>query len=542
MNDRQRLTPVMPAAPRRATHRRPHAAATVVAAIVTALIASLTLPFPTLAATAAAGKAGAAAQSDPPAPAPAGGAAEPALPSPPSSPPAAADGSGTLSLRRATALALGNDPEVAAAAAAAAADDAAARVVADAFRTEAGVSSTPGIGRGLPVAVAGQVPAVASVAVHQLLYNNEQRAKGFSARATTAVTQATWQRTRVTTARTVAALYARAWSDQLLVAAADRRLAACEAMSRRAADLHAEGRSTDLDLAQARLREAKARLRRLEVVSARDADQWELRRRLGLGAGAPLDLPADPLADLPDPAASASSANLADLAIVTPSAGAAPAAGPENPPAPPDPNLTAALAADVTLHGLDHQIELLTRAREQRDGWLSPLTVDAEAQYSRLSRANGVDQFYVKFREDDWSVALALSYPLWTGGRLRDGIARNDANIEQLKQQRSARVEQLAIDVHRAEATLDQARAGLDIARQASAVAEEDLRISGALAAEGRAQPDAQDSREATLADAREEDIKAAAALLDARVGLLAVRGDLLAILGIGLADSGNPP
>ncbi len=525
MNDRQRPAPVMPAAPRRAAHRRsPAAAAAVAAVIVTALLATLAVPLPTFAATATGGVV--AAQPNP-------------------SAPTAADGSGTLSLRRATALGLGNDPEVAAAAAAAAADDAAARVVADAFRPEAGVSSTPGIGRGLPVAVAGQVPAVASVGVHQLLYNNEQRAKGFSARATTAVTQATWLRTRVTTARTVAALYARAWSGQQLVAAADRRLAACEAMSRRAADLHAEGRSTDLDLAQARLREAKARLRRLEVVSARDADQWELRRRLGLPAGAALDLPTDPLADLPDPAAPASSANPANPANTTPPAATAPAPptpGAESPPAPPDPNLAAALAADVTLHGLDHQIALLTRAREQRDGWLSPLTVDAEAQYSRLSRANGVDQFYVKFREDDWSVALALSYPLWTGGRQRDGIARSDANIEQLKQQRGARVEQLAIDVHRAEATLDQARAGLDIARQASAVAEEDLRISGALAAEGRAQPDAQDSREAALADAREEEIKAAAGLLDARVGLLAVRGDLLATLGIGLADSGNPP
>jgi outer membrane protein len=422
---------------------------------------------------------------------------------PPAPPPTPVDSAGpaALTLRRAAELALGNAPEVAAAAAAWQGDQAGARLAADAFRPAAEVSSTPGVGRGLPVAVAGRVPAVVSVDVRQSLYNTEQRAQGLQARARSATTRAAWERARVQVVREIADLYARCWTDQQLLAGAERRLAAYQAMSGRAAALHAEARATDLDLAQARLREAKARLRRLEIAGARDTDLWELRRRLGLAADAPLALPEDPLQGTPEPAGGA---------------------------------LEAARAADPDLAAAARSVELLERAIQLRRGFLAQVTLDADAQYSRLSRANGIDQFYVKFREDDWSVAVAVAVPLWSGGRLRDAGAQAAAALDRQKQQQRAREEQLEIEVHRAAAALDQALATVDLARQSAAVAEEDLRIAEALAAEGRAEPDALDSRQAALADAREEEIKATASLLTARVQLLAVRGELLPTLTAG--------
>lgn len=403
-----------------------------------------------------------------------------------------------LTLERATELALASSPEIAAAAAAVAGDQAGARLAADAFHPGAEVGSTPGVGRGLPVAVGGRVPAIVTVDVHQSLYNTDLRSQGLQARARTAGTQAAYERARVQLAREIADLYARCWSGQQMLAGAERRLAAFQAMSGRAAALHGEARITDLELAQARLREAKARLRRMELAAARDADAWELRRRLGLGAGAPPALPEDPLGvgATPDPARDLRSGAL-----------------------------EAARAADPDLASMARSIELLDRARRLRRGLLAQVTVDADAQYSRLSRANGIDQFYVKFRDDDWSVALAVTVPLWSGGRLRDAGAQADAALDRLEQQRRAREEQLEIEVHRAAAGLDQALAAADLARQSGAVAEEDLRIAEALAAEGRANPDDLDSRHAALADARDEEIKATAALLTARVQLLAVRG-----------------
>jgi outer membrane protein TolC len=431
----------------------------------------------------------------------------PSLPSPPSPPAQAAEPSEAppLTLRRAAELALANAPEIAAARAATLGEEASARLAMDAFRPEADAGTTPGVGRGLPVAVNGHVPAVASFDLHQTLYNSLLRSEALEARAGAATTSAGHERARVQAARAIADLYARCWSGQQLLAGAERRLRAHEAMAKRAAALHEEGRATDLDLAQARLREAKARLRRMEVAAARDVDSWELRRRLGLAAGAPLPLPEDPLAGTPDPSRTLGEGSL-----------------------------EAARAADPDLRSAARALELLERARRLRLGFLAPVTVDADAQYSRLTRANGIDQFYVKFREDDWSIALAVTVPLWTGGRLRDGLARVEAGIDRLEQQRRARAEQIAIDVHRAEAALDQAQAATALARQASAVAGEDLSISGALAAEGRGNPDDLDGREAALADAQEEEIKATAALLTARVQLLAARGELLGALGIG--------
>ena len=430
----------------------------------------------------------------------AAGQAPPALqPSPPSAAPSAAPA--PLTLGRAAELALGNAPEVAAAAAAWQGDQAGARLAADAFRPAAEVSSTPGVGRGLPVAVAGRVPAIVSVDLRQSLYNTEQRAQGLQARARSATTRAAWERARVQVVHEIADLYARCWTGQQLLAGAERRLAAYQAMSARAAALHAEARATDLDLAQTRLREAKARLRRLEIAAARDADLWELRRRLGLAADAPLALPEDPLQGTPEPARG---------------------------------RFEGAPAADPDLAAAARSIELLERAIRLRHGILSQVTLDADAQYSRLSRANGIDQFYVKFRDDDWSVAVAVTVPLWSGGRLRDAGAQAAAELDRQKQQQRARTDQLEIEVHRATAALDQAQGAADLTRQSAAVAEEDLRIAQALAAEGRADPDALDSRQAALADAREEEIKATASLLTARLQLLAVRGELLTTLTAG--------
>jgi outer membrane protein TolC len=439
--------------------------------------------------------------------------ASPAMPGMPSGVTAAtaAGTGGILTLRRAAELALGHSHDVAAAAAALETDLAAARVAGDAFRPEAGVSTTPGVGRGLPVAVAGQVPAIVTVGVRQSLFNREDRSKGLAARAATAATRAAYQRARLQAARTAADLYSRCWTDQRQLALAEQRLEAYAAMARRAGELRDQGRATELDLAQARLRQARARLRRMEIAATRDADLWELRQRLGLPDAAAVALPEDPLAGVPDPRRGSPTLDLA-----------------------------AARAADPDLTAAGRQVDLLQRARDERRGILAPVTVEADAQYSRLSRANGIDQFYVKFRDDDWSIALAVAVPLWTGGRLRDGQARAEANLERVKEQRSARAAELEIEVHRAEAALQQAEAARGVGRQASAVAEEDLRIAEALAAEGRALPDDLDSRAAAVADAGDEEIKATAAILTARVQLLAVRGDLLDLLGID--DSAGEP
>src|SRR5207244_3460154 len=74
-------------------------------------------------------------------------------------------------------------PEAASARAQAAEADADARAAAATFAPRAFATTTPGYSSGLPVAVAGRVPSVFGVEVHQTLYDPARRAEALAARA-----------------------------------------------------------------------------------------------------------------------------------------------------------------------------------------------------------------------------------------------------------------------------------------------------------------------------------------------------------------------
>jgi outer membrane protein TolC len=421
-------------------------------------------------------------------------------PLPAQAPPAAAAAPEPLTLRQAAALAVAHSPSLGAARAGAAAGEASARLAEDAFKTEASFSTTPGYSRGLPVAVAGRVPAVAGIEVHRTLFDEQRRSDAIEARAEAIAQRSGFENARLAAARAAAEAYGQVWAADALAAAAERRLAA-EARGRaRVEALRGEGRATDLEVEQARLAEARAKLRRFSVQTERDLDRGELRRLTGLPPDRPLPLAEEPAAVLPAPG--------------------------------PGATLEAARAGDAELRYQGQQIELLDRAARLRGGIPAP-SVEAEAQYFRLSRANGVDQFYRTFKSDDWSIALAITYPLWSGGRLRDATARSEAHLSQLNEQHRAREAELAQQAARAEAAAAQAAAAVDVARQARAVSTEGLRLARVLADEARAEPGAVEAREADLADAEEEAAKAELRLFQARLQLLALRGELApALLG----------
>src|SRR5260370_30143999 len=108
--------------------------------------------------------------------------------------------------------------------------------------------------------------------------------------------------------------------------------------------------------------------------------------------------------------------------------------------------------------------------------------VDIGAQYSRLVRYPGYDQFYRAFKADNWSVGLSVNLPLWTGGRTADALAPSRASRQRLLAQRRSREAQLELVVPRAEAALGRAVARLSLSPRAEGLAEEDLRVARALA------------------------------------------------------------
>lgn len=405
-----------------------------------------------------------------------------------------------LTLRRAVELALARAPELAISRARADEGNASARLAGDAFHPEAFATTTPGYATGLPVAVAGRVPAIAGVEVRQTLYNTGRKSEALEARARAASLAGALERTRAETTESVVVAYARAFMDRARLEVARRRLRAEETILSRVTALRREGRQTDLDVERTALQVARAKQRLVEAESDRDLNQLILRRLVDWPANTPLLLAEDPLSALPEPA--------------------------------PGENFSTARARDPQLRAFDEQLESLRRVQKLQSRRWSPV-IEAEAQYSRLSRANNFDEFYLKFKADDFSVGVSLALPLWTGGRLAEAKARATANLDRVEAERRIWERDLELDVRRAEAAADRATAEMALAGRAAGVAQEGLRLARLLAQEGRGEVNALESQEIAAADAEEEMAKATVGVLAARARLLDLRGELpSAVLG----------
>jgi len=410
-------------------------------------------------------------------------------------PPARADAPEALTMARAVGLGLAHAPDVAVAFATDAEASASARLAADASHPEAWLTTTPGYSQGLPAAVSGRLPALAGVEVRQNLYDPARRADALEAQARRSLSRAGVETSKSATAQAVVLAYARCWADESLVADADRRLEVSVRLLERTEALRREGRATSLDVEKAALQEAQARQARLDRVSDRDLDQLELRRLIGWAPNVPLLLEGDPLASLPD-------------------------VGPED-------DVSLARASDPERRGLEEAVQAFEGAETLRGRSWAPV-VDIAAQYSRLVRYRGYEEFYRAFKADNWAVGLSVVLPLWTGGRTADALARSRASRERLVAQHRSREAQLELLMRRTEATFGRAVARLSLSRRAQGVAEEELRVARALAEEGRAGLADVDARDVAVADAGDEVVRARSELLAARVQVMSLRGELV--------------
>ncbi|HKC23223.1 MAG TPA: TolC family protein, partial [Thermoanaerobaculia bacterium] len=152
-----------------------------------------------------------------------------------------------LTLRATVVRALEHAPELAVSRGALEEAAAGSRSAASAFQPEAFVSTTPGYATGMPVAIAGRIPAIAAIDARQLLYDARTRAEVHLASARAEEATAAFGRARSETARAALALYARCWADETLLDAARRRVEVEENASARVAALEREGRATPLD-------------------------------------------------------------------------------------------------------------------------------------------------------------------------------------------------------------------------------------------------------------------------------------------------------
>ncbi len=403
-----------------------------------------------------------------------------------------------LTLKRAAELALAHAPETASARAAAAESASRARAAAAGFAPQAFATTTPGYSSGLPVAVAGRVPAVFGVELHQTLYDPARRAEALEAQAGAEGLAGASVLSSSSTARALLLSYSRNWEGRRRIENARRDLEAREMILRRVMALAREGRKTDLEVEQAGLEVARAKQTLGDRQAEQDLDRMELAWLIGSPRSEMLEIAEDPLAALPEPARSD--------------------------------NLAAARAADPQLAALDRQTDVLERAAYlQKHAWL-PI-VQAEGQYMRLSNYNNFDQYFVKFKSNDWAIGVSVAVPLWTSGRLGHGQAAAQSRLEKTRADRRARERDLELAIRRAEADLAHAQGELRLATRALALARDALRVAQALAGEGRGEPDAVERGEIAAAKAEDDLGQASQGLAAARAKLLELRGELPAAL-----------
>ena len=410
-----------------------------------------------------------------------------------------------LTLRRAVELAVERAPEVAVSRAEADEAAASARLSRAEWKPFASISTTPGYSSGLPVQVAGQVPAIFGFEVRQTLYDPSRRALVYDAEATATEARGALARASAAAARAASLAYARVWSGQQKLESARRRVESREAIYRRAAVLKREGRRTDLEVESAGLQVARAKQKLLNSQAELDLDRLELSRLIDWPAGRALVLSEDPREAFRETDAGD--------------------------------HLAAARAADPQSKAISERIAALSRSAALAEKTWRPI-VEAEAQYLRLASYNNFDQYFVNFKENNFTVGVSVILPLWSGGRFAEARAGARSRLSRAEAERTVREKELELLVRRAEADLVRAGAESSLSGRASAVAREELRVTRALADEGRAEPDAVELKEIALGEAEEEEASAAQGILAARVRLLELTGTLPGTSPAGPAES----
>jgi len=405
-----------------------------------------------------------------------------------------------LTLRHAAELALAKAPELAAARAASEVGRSSAAMARDIFHPNAWITTTPGYTHGLPGVVAGRVPSIIGVEIRQLIYDPARKADALSAEATAADIDGELEQSCRATLERLVTVYARAFLDETVIAAAQRRYDAAEAIARRQAALFEEGRVTELDSERARLQSARARQKVLNAESDRDLDMLELKRLIGWPGSSPLRLAGDPDAVLPELSAAE--------------------------------NLTTAKAADPIMNSLTREVQLLGQsARIESKRWMP--TLEASATYQRLGKFNNYDQYYLTFTPDSVAIGVSILFPLWTGGRFEDGRRRAEARLEHAEAQLQAREGEVELAVKRAESLVARTLAERSLTLRSRSIASQDRDALEQLAREGRSGLSDVDEREMSVADAEAETAAANLESLLQRVQLLSLRGELgTAILG----------
>jgi outer membrane protein len=220
------------------------------------------------------------------------------------------------------------------------------------------------------------------------------------------------------------------------VQAASSRVDLAQALYNQAADLQHEGVGTGIDTLRANVELQNEKQRLLEAQADRETSLFALSRLLNLDPRQTIEL-ADSLSyfETPQPEVEQS--------------------------------IEEALSARYEWKSLNDQIKAAQWQKKQAwDARLPSLKVDGDWQYQGTRLNNGIPTY---------NYELALSMPLFTGGRIRAETTRADLEIQRLQQQQSDLRNQIGLDVKNALINLTSARSQVQVANLGVQLSNEEV-------------------------------------------------------------------
>jgi outer membrane protein TolC len=220
------------------------------------------------------------------------------------------------------------------------------------------------------------------------------------------------------------------------VQAASSRVDLAQALYNQAADLQHEGVGTGIDTLRANVELQNEKQRLLEAQADRETSLFALSRLLNLDPRHTIEL-ADSLSyfETPQPEVEQS--------------------------------IEEALSARYEWKSLNDQIKAAQWQKKQAsDARLPSLKVDGDWQYQGTRLNNGIPTY---------NYELAMSVPLFTGGRIRAETTRADLEIQRLQQQQSDLRNQIGLDVKNALITLTSARSQVQVANLGVQLSNEEV-------------------------------------------------------------------
>jgi len=292
---------------------------------------------------------------------------------------------------------------------------------------------------GFPLSIEGSAPAIFQAKATEYLVNQSQRYAVKQQRETAkSATFATAQK-RDDIAWQIASLYLDADRANRLIDTARNQIGSFQKVLDTVQARVDEGRELPVEVGQARVNLARARVRLSNLESDRDAAERNLAIALGYSAG---DIVA------PSPADRGSAAQTQDEAAA----------------------VQAALAASPDIKRIESAMVAKGLEIKSTEAQRLP-TVDLVAQYALFGKYNDLQQYFARFQTNNGEIGASIQLPIFAGTGIKAQIAQLDTDRQHLRVELQTAKDRIAMGVH-------QSYQGIDRATLAADLAKEDLDLS----------------------------------------------------------------